>query len=162
LQFGAEAGVAVFWVHRCRADVQSFRHSVSVIRFDILYFSDPIGCNTPSPFNEGFWRRNPTRKWRYIEFMAAVTEIGTLIDRDPAVRGGRPKIAGTGLSVSRIAGWYRMGLSPEEIALEYPHLTLAQVHGALAYYHANREEIEADLAQEEAAALNSTKQSDLG
>ena len=88
--------------------------------------------------------------------MAVVTEIGTLIDRDPAVRGGRPKIAGTGVSVSRIAGWYRIGLTPEEIALEYPHLTLAQVHGALAYYHPNREEIEADLAQEEAAALNST------
>ncbi|MBV8897036.1 MAG: DUF433 domain-containing protein [Acidobacteriaceae bacterium] len=73
--------------------------------------------------------------------MAAVTEIGTLIDRDPAVRGGRPKIAGTGVSVSRIAAWHRMGLTPEEIALEYPHLTLAQVHGALAYYHANREEM---------------------
>jgi uncharacterized protein (DUF433 family) len=94
--------------------------------------------------------------------MAVVTEIGTLIDRDPAVRGGRPKIAGTGVSVSRIAGWYRLGLTAEEIALEYPHLTLAQVHGSLAYYHANREEIEADLAQEEAAALNSAKQSDLG
>ena len=94
--------------------------------------------------------------------MAAVIEIGTLIDRDPAIRGGRPKIAGTGVSVSRIAAWYRMGLTPEEIALEYPHLSLAQVHGALAYYHANREEIEADLAREEAAALNSTNQSDLG
>jgi len=94
--------------------------------------------------------------------MAAVTEIGTLIDRDPAIRGGRPKIAGTGISVARVAGWYRMGLSPEEIALEYPHLTLAQVHGALAYYHANRDEIEADLAQEEAAALDSSKQSDWG
>ncbi len=94
--------------------------------------------------------------------MAAVTEIGTLIDRDPAVRGGRPKIAGTGISVSRIAGCYRMGLTPEEIALEYPHLTLAQVHGALAYYHANRDEIEADLAQEEAAALDSSKQTERG
>ena len=66
--------------------------------------------------------------------------------------GGRPKIAGTGLTVNRIAGWYKMGMTPEEIALEYPHLTLAQVHAALAYYHANREEIEADIAQEEAAA----------
>lgn len=44
-----------------------------------------------------------------------------------------------------------MGMSPEEIALEYPHLSLAQVHAALAYYHANREEIEADVAQDEAA-----------
>ena len=85
--------------------------------------------------------------------MASVTEIGTLIDRDPKIRGGRPKIAGTGLTVSRIAGWYRMDMTPEEITLEYPHLTLAQVHAALAYYHVNRDEIEADLAQEEAAAL---------
>lgn len=84
--------------------------------------------------------------------MSSVTEIGTLIDRDPKVRGGRPKIAGTGLTVSRIAGWYKMGMTPEEIALEYSHLTLAQVHAALAYYHVNRDEIEADLAQEQAAA----------
>jgi len=31
-------------------------------------------------------------------------------------------------------------------------LTLAQVHAALAYYHANREEIEQDLAEEEVVA----------
>jgi uncharacterized protein (DUF433 family) len=85
--------------------------------------------------------------------MASVVEIGTLIDRDPKIRGGRPKIAGTGLTVSRIAGWYKMGMSPEEIALEYPHLTLAHVHAALTYYHVNREEIETDLAEEEAAAM---------
>src|SRR2546430_1468662 len=85
--------------------------------------------------------------------MASVTEIGTLLDRDPKIRGGRPKIAGTGLTVSRIAGWHKMGMTPEEIALEYPHLTLAQVHAALAYYHVNRDEIEADLAQDEGAAI---------
>lgn len=81
-------------------------------------------------------------------------EIGTLIDRDPGVRGGRPKVAGTGLTVRRVVGWYKTGLSPEEIALEYPHLTLAQVQAALAYYHANREEIEADISQEEAASAH--------
>lgn len=86
--------------------------------------------------------------------MALGVEIGTLIDRDPMIRGGRPKIAGTGLTVSRIAGCYKMGMTPEEIALEYPHLTLAQVHAALAYYHVNRDEIEADIAQQEAAALD--------
>ena len=84
--------------------------------------------------------------------MALVVEIGTLIDRDPGIRGGRPKIAGTGMTVNRIAGWYKLGMTPDEIALEYPHLTLAQVHAALAYYHANREEVEADIAQEAAAA----------
>jgi uncharacterized protein (DUF433 family) len=86
--------------------------------------------------------------------MASVTEIGTLIDRDPTIRAGRPKIAGTGLTVRRIVGWNKMGMTPEEIALEYPHLTLAQVHAALAYYHANRGEIETDIAQEEVAAAH--------
>ncbi|MGA2740754.1 MAG: DUF433 domain-containing protein [Bryobacteraceae bacterium] len=60
--------------------------------------------------------------------------------------------AGTGVSVMRVAGWYKMGMSPEEIATQYGHLNLAQVHAALAYYHANPEEIEADLAEEEAFA----------
>ena len=85
--------------------------------------------------------------------MVSSIEIGSLIDRDPKIRGGRPKIAGTGLTVSRIAGWYKLGMTPDEIALEYPHLTLAQVHAALAYYHVNRDEIETDIAAEEAAAL---------
>src|SRR6266853_3656283 len=90
--------------------------------------------------------------------MSSVIEIGTLIDRDPKVRAGRPKIAGTGLTVSRIAGWYKTGMTPEEIALEYPHLTLAQVHAALAYYHVNRDEVETDIAQEESAALQLEQQ----
>jgi hypothetical protein len=37
---------------------------------------------------------------------------------------------------------------------DYPHLTLAQVHAALAYYHVNRDEIETDIAEEGAAALH--------
>jgi hypothetical protein len=49
-------------------------------------------------------------------------------------------------------GWYKLGLSPEEISDRIGHLSLAQVHAALAYYHANREEIEADIASEEAEA----------
>lgn len=84
--------------------------------------------------------------------MVGSIEIGSLIDRDPAIRGGRPKIAGTGVTVARVAAWYKMGLTPEEIVIQYGHLSLAQVHAALAYYHANPEEIEADLAQEEAFA----------
>ncbi len=44
--------------------------------------------------------------------------------------------------------WYKQGYTPEEIVDQYPHLTLAQVYTALAYYHANREEIEADLVAE--------------
>jgi len=85
--------------------------------------------------------------------MQSAVEIGTLLDRDPHIRGGKPKIAGTGITVMRVAGWYKMGMSAEDIVLEYPHLTLAQVHAALAYYHTNRSEVEADLEQEKADAL---------
>jgi hypothetical protein len=35
---------------------------------------------------------------------------------------------------------------------QFEHLTIAQVYAALTYYHANRDEIEADLAAEEAEA----------
>jgi hypothetical protein len=48
-------------------------------------------------------------------------------------------------------GWYNLGLTPEEIAAKIEHLTLAQIHAALAYYHANRDEIDSDIATEEAA-----------
>lgn len=81
-----------------------------------------------------------------------VTEIGTLIDRNPKIRGGRPKIAGTGITVMRIVIFYQSGYSPEEIALAYPHINLAQVHAALAYYHSNREEIDTDIEEERAFA----------
>jgi uncharacterized protein (DUF433 family) len=57
------------------------------------------------------------------------------------------------VTVRRIVSWYKQGLTPEEIADQYGHLSLAQVHAALTYYHANRDEIETDLAAEEAKAV---------
>ena len=79
-------------------------------------------------------------------------EIGSLITRTDRICGGRPRIAGTGVSVRRVAVWYKLGLAPEEIADRIGHLSLAQVHAAMAYYHANREMIEAELTAEEAEA----------
>ncbi len=84
--------------------------------------------------------------------MVTSVDIGSLIERSPAIRNGRPCIAGTGVTVRRIAGWHNLGLTPEEIAARVEHLTLAQIHAALAYYHANRDEIDCDNANEEAAA----------
>ena len=81
--------------------------------------------------------------------MSTATDIGSLITQTPGICGGRPRIAGTGVSVQRIVGWYKMGRMPEEIADQYGHLSLAQVYAALAYYHANRAEIEDHLAREE-------------
>ena len=81
--------------------------------------------------------------------MAVTTDIGTLIVRNPEIRGNRPILAGTGVSVRGIVVRYKRGLTPEEIADSYGHLSLAQVYAALAYYHANQEEIEADLEAED-------------
>lgn len=80
-----------------------------------------------------------------------VVDIGTLIIRDPNLRGGRPIIAETGTSVRRIAVLYKQGNSAEEIARLMTHLSIAQVYAALTYYHANREEIDTDLAEEQEA-----------
>lgn len=80
--------------------------------------------------------------------MTTTVDIGTLIIRTPETCGNRPRIAGTRISVEQIAVLTKEGLNPEEIVQEYGFINLAQVHAALAYYHANTEEIEAYLAAE--------------
>jgi uncharacterized protein (DUF433 family) len=82
--------------------------------------------------------------------MSTSTDIGTLIVRSSEIRGGRPRVAGSGITVRRIVSWYKMGLSAEEIADRFGHLTIAQVYAALTYYQANRDEIDMDLAEETA------------
>jgi len=80
----------------------------------------------------------------------AIADIGALIVSTPEIRSGSPRIAGTGVTVKRVVTWYKLGLSPEEIADEIGHLTLAQVYAALTYYHSNRIEVEADIARDDA------------
>ena len=82
-----------------------------------------------------------------VLIMATAIDIGTLITQSPKVCGGRPRVSGTGVTVMRIAGWHRLGCNPEEIARK-TDLTLAQIHAALAYYHANQEAIDSDLDHE--------------
>ncbi len=41
-----------------------------------------------------------------------------------------------------------LGKSPEEVVASLPHLTLGQVHAALAYYFDHREEILAELRED--------------
>lgn len=73
-------------------------------------------------------------------------EINSLLTSAPEIRHGRPCVAGTGITVHRIAILHNLGHSPEEIARKYEHLTIAGVHAALAYYHANKSEVDADIA----------------
>lgn len=68
----------------------------------------------------------------------------------PGTCGGRLRINGTRISVQQIASLFRRGLSAEDIEQTYEHLSLAQVFAALAYYLANRDEVDAALAEEDA------------
>ena len=65
---------------------------------------------------------------------------------DPAKHGGEPILAGTATPVRAVVELWNLGLAPEEIALRLPHLEIARVFAALAYYFDHRPEIEALVA----------------
>lgn len=81
-----------------------------------------------------------------LPFSASST---TYVERKPAVRGGRPVLRGTRFLVSEVVWHYKRGMSVEEILQNFPHLTAAQVYGALAYYHDHKDEIETEMREEE-------------
>lgn len=80
------------------------------------------------------------------------TEINSLLTFNPQIRHGRPCIAGTGITVHRVALLHNLGHSPEDIVRKYEHLTIAGVHAALAYYYVNRQEVDAEIDADEADA----------
>lgn len=70
---------------------------------------------------------------------------------DPQVCGGSPRINGTRITVRTIViASLLHGKTPEELLIDYPHLTLAGIHDALSYYYDNREEIDREVAEHEA------------
>lgn len=81
-------------------------------------------------------------------------QVETLLTSSPEIRDGRPCIRGTGISVHRIAVLHNLGHSPEEIVRKYEHLTIAGVHAALAYYFANKQEVDAEVAADETEAAS--------
>ena len=61
----------------------------------------------------------------------------------------RAYVTGTRVRVQDIAADHELhGLTPEQIAREYPQLTLAQVHAALSYYFDHREEVRNQMKQD--------------
>jgi uncharacterized protein (DUF433 family) len=81
--------------------------------------------------------------------LSTTVDIGSLITRSPDIKRGVPRVAGAGITVRTIARLHQQGLTPEEISLSRFNLKLEQVHAALAYYFANRAEIEADIARQD-------------
>ncbi|MFH1702076.1 MAG: DUF433 domain-containing protein [Nitrospirota bacterium] len=72
--------------------------------------------------------------------MVTTTEYKYIV-KDDKILGGEPIIKGTRTSVRAIVENWRLGLSPEEIVIHIPHLTLAQVFEALSYYSDHQAEI---------------------
>ncbi len=60
-------------------------------------------------------------------------------------------VKGTRIAIDSVVCAFQKGESPESIVQSFPLLTLEQVYGSIAFYLANRTEIDAYLEAEEAA-----------
>ena len=79
--------------------------------------------------------------------------IAEHITKTPGVCGGKPCIARSRIRVQDIIVWHEDdGLSPAEILVHYPALTLADIYAALTYYHDHRDEIRQEMADAESFA----------
>jgi uncharacterized protein (DUF433 family) len=76
----------------------------------------------------------------------------TYIDSSPETRAGKPRIAGTRITVADIVLMHRrLGRALEEIAGTFD-LPLAGVYEAMAYYYDHKDEIDRSLDDEQAVA----------
>ena len=74
------------------------------------------------------------------------------IEATPDTRGGKPRIAGTRITIEDIVLMHlRLGQSLIEIAGKYD-LPLAGVHAAIAYYYDHQDQIDQSIADDEAFA----------
>ena len=76
----------------------------------------------------------------------APIDIGQFIYSRRDFRDGRPCIAGTGMSVRAVASRYLRGETGDAIADDLDDIPRSHIYAALAYYFANQEAIDADLA----------------
>ena len=61
---------------------------------------------------------------------------------------GVPQIADANTKVVELVlDHLAYGWSPEELALQHPHLTLGQIHSALAYYWDHQSDLDRDIRQ---------------
>lgn len=75
------------------------------------------------------------------------------ITKQPGVRGGKACIDDTRIAVVDVVALVKQGLVDQQIVERYPALNLAQVHAAISYYYDNRDELEADLAEDDDAEV---------
>lgn len=75
--------------------------------------------------------------------------LDRFISIDPQICGGKPCISGRRIPVAFVATWHeKQGLDVPTIAADYD-LTPVEIYAALAYYNDHRDEVEAQLREEE-------------
>jgi uncharacterized protein (DUF433 family) len=80
--------------------------------------------------------------------IAPIAQPKQHVTTTPGVCGGKPCVAGTRVRVWDIAVRAQAGQSPDELLTQFPHLTLSDVHAALAYYYDNRQAIDEQAAED--------------
>ncbi len=80
---------------------------------------------------------------------ASQTEVvHPYVERRPGVCGGSPVIVGTRFPVRSVVGYVlKLRMTPEDLAREFPSLTLAQIHGALSFYYDHQSEIDQEILE---------------
>ena len=73
------------------------------------------------------------------------------ITKEQGVRGGKACIDDTRIAVVDVVVVLDQGMTDMQVSETYPSLTLAQIHAAISYYRENRDELDADLAEDDGA-----------
>ncbi len=104
-------------------------------------------CCRLSQLNEGSPRPCDVdgKSW-YKATMEPATEKH--IESRDGVCGGKPCVAGTRIRVWDIYVSHEVrGMTPDEIVAQYPEISLAEVHAAMAYYWDHREAIDKQIKE---------------
>ncbi len=73
--------------------------------------------------------------------MTAVIESYIEIDENRVAWVADTKVKVIEIAVDKLTH----GSSPEELHFQYPHLSMAQIHAALAFYYDHQEELESEI-----------------
>lgn len=60
-------------------------------------------------------------------------EFQHYIESTPGKRSGKLCVKGTRIAVYDVLGWLSKGMTPQEIMVDYPELSLEQIQACLAY-----------------------------
>lgn len=69
------------------------------------------------------------------------------IARDAEIAGGQPIVAGTRIPVATLVRAHQLGLDFDELLVQYPSLSAADLHAALLYYLDHSLQIDALLRE---------------